>query len=127
MNVSPQWHSEAFRIEIQSDRDRVLVAPHGELDMATTPELDVEIDGLVERGFREIVIDLRPTTFIDSTVAHLLLRQTARPDAAISVIAGPRCSRVFELAGVSDALSFEPDQGPTDARSDVTVRKPRRS
>jgi anti-sigma B factor antagonist len=108
MTVSPEWRSEAFRIDVRPDRDRVLVAPYGELDMATSPELDVEIDGLVERGFRAIVIDLRPTTFIDSTVVHLLVRQTARPDAAISVIAPPeRVNRVFELAGVQDLLPFE--------------------
>jgi anti-anti-sigma factor len=106
MSVSPP---AAFRIEVRPDRDRVLVAPHGELDMATSPELAQTLDGLVERGVRAIVVDLRPTTFIDSTVVHLLFRQTARPDAAISVIAGRKCvDRVLELAGVRNVLHFEP-------------------
>lgn len=100
---------EAFRIEIQPDGDRVLVAPHGELDVATTPGLDDEIDGLVERGFRKLVIDLRATSFVDSTVVHLLVRQTARPDATISVIVGrPSTRRVFEIAGALDILTLEP-------------------
>jgi hypothetical protein len=39
----------------------------------------------------------------------MLLRQTARPDATISVIDGPQSvSRVLEIAGVRDALPFEP-------------------
>ena len=101
--------SEAFRIEIQPDRDRVRVAPHGELDIATAPDVAAEIDGLVERGLRTIVIDLRLTSFIDSTGVHMLLRQTARPDATISVVDGPQSvSRVLEIAGVRDALPFEP-------------------
>jgi anti-anti-sigma factor len=106
MNISPPV---AFRIETRPDGDCVFVAPHGELDMATSPELAHTLDGLVERGFHMIVVDLRATTFIDSTVVHLLFRQTARPDAAISVIAGPKSvDRVLELAGARDALRFVP-------------------
>lgn len=113
MSVSPPSDftgpGEVFRIEIQPERHRVRVAPHGELDIATVPKLAEELDGLVERGFRTIVIDLRPTTFIDSSAVHLLVRQTARRDAAVSVISGPRCvTRVLDVAGVRDALPFEP-------------------
>ena len=98
-----------LRIEIEPEPDRVLVAPHGELDLATTPALDHELERLVERGFRTIVIDLRPTTFIDSSAVHLLVRQTARPDATVSVIDGPRCvARVLDIAGARDVLPFEP-------------------
>ena len=113
MSVSPSSNlagpSEAFWIEIRPDRDRVLVAPHGELDIATVPDLADELDRVVERGFRAIIVDLRPTTFIDSSAVHLLVRQTARRDAAVSVIPGPRCvARVLDLAGVRDVLRFEP-------------------
>jgi anti-anti-sigma factor len=108
MSVSPPRH-EAFRIETRPDRDRVIVAPHGELDLATTPDLADELDGLVARGFRAIVVDMRRTTFIDSSGVHLLVRQTARPDAVISVIAGPqRVRRVFDIAGVWETLRVEP-------------------
>jgi anti-anti-sigma factor len=101
--------SAVFRIEIEPDRDRVRVAPCGELDIATAPEVAAELDGLVERGFRAIVIDLRRTTFIDSTGVHLLIRQGARPDASITVVDGPQTvRRVFDLSGARDLLAFEP-------------------
>jgi anti-sigma B factor antagonist len=100
---------EAFRIEVQPDRDRVVVVPHGELDMATSPDLAAEIDGLVERGFHELVVDLRPTSFIDSTGLHVLLRESTRPDATISVLVGrTSVHRVFEIAGVRDILHLQP-------------------
>ena len=106
--LSDSMPADAFRIEIQPDRRRVLVALHGELDIDTAAGVAEEIDGLVERGFSAIVIDLRPTTFIDSTGVHLLLRQTARTDARVTVIDGPQVvSRVFDLAGVRVALAFE--------------------
>jgi anti-anti-sigma factor len=97
-----------FRIEIRSEGERERVAPHGELDIATTPHLDDVLDRLVARGFAAIVIDLRPTTFIDSTAVHLLARQATRPDAMISVIAGPPCvMRVLDIAGVRELVPFE--------------------
>jgi anti-sigma B factor antagonist len=106
--LSDSTPAEAFRIEIQPNRHRVLVAPHGELDIDTAAGVADEIDGLVERGFSAIVIDLRPTTFIDSTGVHLLLHQAARTDARITIIDGPEVvSRVFDLAGVRASLTFE--------------------
>jgi anti-anti-sigma factor len=113
MNLSPSSEfttsSDGFRIEVRPDRDRVLVAPHGELDIATVPDLAAEIDGLVASGFGTVVIDLRPTLFIDSTALHLLVGHAARSDVTISVIDGSRAvSRVFDVAGVRDAIRFEP-------------------
>jgi anti-anti-sigma factor len=97
-----------FRIEIEPDRERVLVAPHGELDLETVPAVADEIEDLVDRGFRNIVVDLRPVSFIDSTGVHLLLRLTARSDVTITVIDGcESVGRVFDLAGVRDVLPFE--------------------
>ena len=104
----PRSPAEAFRIETRPDRHRVLVAPQGELDLATVADVAEEIEGLVERGFRAVVIDLRATSFIDSTGVHLMVRQTARTDARNTVIDGPGpVSRVFDLAGVRDLLRFE--------------------
>jgi anti-sigma B factor antagonist len=107
-----QWTGEGrpepFRVEIRPDRERVLVAPHGELDLATVDQVAAEIDDLVARGFDAIVIDLRATSFLDSSGLCLLLRQTARTDAHITVIDGSAAvSRLFDLTGVRHALPFE--------------------
>jgi anti-anti-sigma factor len=86
----------------------VLVAPHGELDLDTVGLVAEEVDELVDRGVDAIVIDLRSTSFIDSTGLRLLLVQTARTDARITVIDGPAIvSRLFDLAGIRDVLPFE--------------------
>jgi anti-anti-sigma factor len=97
-----------FSVEIRPDRRRVLVVPHGELDLATVDEVAGEVDDLVARGFDAIVIDLRATSFIDSTGLRLLIQETVRKDARITVIDGPNAvSRLFDLAGVRDILPFE--------------------
>lgn len=100
--------AERFSIEIRPDRRRVLVVPHGELDLATSDELAVEVDELVARGFDAIVIDLRATSFIDSTGLRLLIQESEREDARVTLIDGPKAvSRIFDLACVRHALRFE--------------------
>jgi anti-anti-sigma factor len=86
----------------------VFVVPRGELDIATVDQLAAEIDELVTRGFDTIVLDLRATSFLDSSGVHLLLKQTTRPDAQVTLIDGtPAVRRVIELTGVRHLLRFE--------------------
>jgi anti-anti-sigma factor len=99
---------EPFRVELRPDRDRVLVVPHGEVDIATVGELAAAIDDLVGRGFQAVVLDLRATSFLDSSGVHLLLNQTARPDVTVTLIDGAApVRRVIDLSGVRDRLPFE--------------------
>lgn len=73
---------ESFRIEVRPDRRRVIVALHGELDVATVDEVAAEIDAPVDRGFDALVLDLRYVSFMDSSV-HLLAAQAGRPDTEV--------------------------------------------
>ena len=100
---------EPFSVDVRPDRRRVFVVPRGELDMATVDELDAVIDELVGRGFDAVVLDLRATSFLDSSGVHLLVKQTARADAQVTLIDGvPAVRRVIDLAGVRKLLRFEP-------------------
>ncbi len=104
----PELELEPFRVEVLPDRRRVAVVPHGEIDIATVDQLAAEIDELVGRGFDMVVLDLRATSFMDSSGVHLLLEQTARPDVQVTLIDGaPAIRRVIELAGVRELLRFE--------------------
>ncbi len=97
-----------FTVESRPDRYRVLVVPQGELDLDTVGVVAAEVDDLADRGFDRIVIDLRETSFIDSSGVHLLVKCAQRADARITVIDGsPTIGRVFDLAGVRDLLTFE--------------------
>jgi anti-sigma B factor antagonist len=99
---------EPFRVEVRPDRRRVFVEPHGELDLDTVDQLRAAVDDLALRGFDAIVIDLRTTSFLDSSGLHLLVDQARRTDAQITLIDGPEVvSRLFDLAGVREILPFE--------------------
>jgi anti-sigma B factor antagonist len=93
------------------DRDRVLVRPVGEVDIATAAELEEPIVELLERGFERVVVDLRAVTFFDSTAVHVLIRCNQRAGelrARMSVILGGSASRrALETTGMIDRLEIE--------------------
>jgi len=101
--------SSTFRVTTRPERDRVVVAAHGEIDLATVSVLDTEVQDLRARGFREIVLDLRAVTFMDSTGVRLLLQLDAesRSDGFSFEILdadGP-VRRVLTLTGVNARLA----------------------
>jgi anti-sigma B factor antagonist len=102
-----------FHCEVEPDRGSVRVTPHGELDIATVPELERRLRELRESGFDRVVLDLRRLGFMDSTGLRLVMREdaAAREDGrTFAVVAGsPAVQRVFELAGVTDLLEFSRD------------------
>jgi anti-anti-sigma factor len=99
---------ERFRVETRPDRDRAIVVPHGEIDLSTVDAVSAEIDELVDRGFESIVLDLRCTSFMDSTGLRMVIHQSRRRDARVTLIDGVSAvSRLFDLTGVRDTLAFE--------------------
>ena len=94
---------ESFSVATVPDRAEVAVVPVGELDLATSPELDGEIRRLRDVGFDRIVVDLRRVEFLDSTALGTLLAlcNDAKRDGhrLIFVPGATHVQRVFELTG----------------------------
>jgi anti-sigma B factor antagonist len=101
----------AFTCTVRSDTDAVVLAPEGELDLATAPVLDDQLHDVRDAGCRKLVVDLRGLTFIDSTGVQLLLRWAAwaaRNGRAFSLIPGSeRVQMVFAITGIVDRLAFD--------------------
>lgn len=99
-----------FRCDVEAQRGHVRVVPHGELDLASVPDVERRLRELRESGFDRVVLDLRELTFIDSTGLRLVLREgaAARTDGREFVlIAGPpSVQRIFEVAGMDDQITF---------------------
>jgi anti-anti-sigma factor len=95
----------------------------GEMDMAGVPELAAIVSGICANGQRNVIIDLRKLTFLDSSGLHALLRaqQECRArDNELRIIPGPpNVQRLFELTGTSETLRFtEPaDEDSRDSPS----------
>jgi anti-anti-sigma factor len=86
----------------------VRVKASGELDLAYADRLCSEVEALLERGFTDVVVDLRDLTFIDSSGVQALLMCDRRARQAggrvfVALAAGP-VARTIELCGVRDLL-----------------------
>lgn len=81
------------------DREVVWVTPVGELDLATTVELDEQVRELLDVRFAQLVIDLRGLSFMDVTGLRLLLclaEQARRDGWELSLIqGGDQLRRIF--------------------------------
>jgi anti-sigma B factor antagonist len=99
-----------FCVEIAPDRDVVRVSPVGELDMSTVGQLTAEIQRLWRSGFTRVVLDLRGTTFIDSSGLHAIVDEHAAATADgrdFSLISGPpEVQRIFDVTGLDSRLPF---------------------
>lgn len=101
---------EPFRCDVESFRGKVVVIPHGEIDLATAPMLEAKLRELRETGFDHLVVDLRSVAFIDSTGLRLILAwdDDSRAEGLdFELIAGgPIVQRLFDITGVTGRLRF---------------------
>jgi anti-sigma B factor antagonist len=99
-----------FSCEVIPERDGAIVAPRGELDMATIGAVEQELRHLRRSGFERLVLDLRGLTFMDSTGLHLVTRwsnEASQDGFVFELEPGPPfVQRVFELAEMTNLLPF---------------------
>ncbi|MGH2967765.1 MAG: STAS domain-containing protein [Solirubrobacteraceae bacterium] len=99
-----------FRCDVFPERDRVRVAPVGELDQAVVPEVMSAIRELRQSGFDHLIIDLQDVSFIDSTGLKLVLNLHTTSGAEgfrLELLPGPpNVQRVFELTATLEHLPF---------------------
>jgi anti-anti-sigma factor len=101
---------EPFECQVEPDRDVVWVRPVGELDIETVAKVQARLQELRSAGFDRLVLDLRQTTFIDSSGLHLAIQwhQRARRERfGFALVQGPEpVRRVFDAAGLKGRLRF---------------------
>ena len=108
-------HVEPFTCNVTPERDHVLVAPRGDMDMAPVGMVEAELRRLRDSGFDHIVLDLGGLTFMDSSGLHLLTRwaNDATQDGFVFELepGPPAVQRVFELTSMTDLLPFRKRSG----------------
>ena len=100
----------AFRVDVAQERGAVRVCPVGELDMATIGQLRARLGEAMDSSAARVILDLRQTTFLDSSGLHLAVETTAwaaRNGTEFAIIAGPPdVQRTFDIADLSERLPF---------------------
>ena len=96
-------------IDVSGDNGVCVVRLSGELDVATAPELDARISGVLDEHAGGVVVDLTPLSFLDSKGLACFLRAASRHPGRIA-IASPRerITRLFQATGLAERLQVRP-------------------
>ena len=112
----PREHVEAilaaaeFRVDVERDGGGVRISPVGEVDASTIGRLRESFDEATAIRVSRLVLDLRETTFLDSTGLHFAIDVDAwatTNGTAFAIVAGPPAvQRTFDVSGLSARLPF---------------------
>jgi anti-sigma B factor antagonist len=88
--------------------DRYVIAVSGEVDLATSPDLDSAIIAAIESGTSSVVIDLSDVSFMDSSGLGVVVRGLKRCREADKdldlVITNERVLKVFGITGLDQVI-----------------------
>jgi anti-anti-sigma factor len=105
-----------FDVELRDGDRSVVIGVSGELDLASSPGLEQELDRHMSSGTELVIVDLRQLEFMDSTGLSVLVRAHQRAVEAgqrFAVVRGPQqVQRLLTLTGVADRLTLvdSPDE-----------------
>jgi anti-sigma B factor antagonist len=87
------------------DELRHVIAPEGEIDAVTAPQLGRRLLGLADEGKIRVVVDLSRVTFLDSTGLGVLLNAlralASRRGTLVLVCPNERALRPFQITGLA--------------------------
>ena len=99
-----------FRLEVRSQGQATIIAVSGELDLASSPALQEELDRAAVADAQLLIIDLRGLDFMDSTGLSVLVRAHQRIEEQgrrLAMVKGPQqVQRLLSLTGVADRLTL---------------------
>lgn len=102
----------SFELGVETGDRRVTFIPRGELDLATAPELEEKLLAAVRQGGRDVVLDLRELTFMDSTgvrtivAAHKAAEESRTSLTVVRPGSDSPVARVIEISGIGEALGL---------------------
>jgi anti-sigma B factor antagonist len=96
-----------FQVDTSRVGEALVVAPHGDVDLATAPEVQSALESHASGG--ALVLDLRGVEFLDTSGLRIVVEASHRAAAGgyrFAVVRGPaRIQRIFDIAGLaSDEL-----------------------
>lgn len=103
-------------VEVHNSDTAVVVGVSGELDLASSPALESELEQGAASDASLVIVDLRRLEFMDSTGLSVLVRAHQRAienGQQFGVVKGPQqVQRLLSLTGVAERLTLidSPDE-----------------
>jgi anti-sigma B factor antagonist len=99
-----------FRVDVRVEGRTAIIGVTGELDLASSPELEQQLDQIWRSDADQLVLDLRGLEFMDSTGLSIVVgahQRVAETGRKLSVVKGPpQVQRLLDLTGVSERLQL---------------------
>ena len=102
---------DTLAVEVRFTADQALIAPRGEIDLANADDLGAVLDAVIDRGPRQVIVDLSQVSFLDARGIGVLAAGAARigPAGRLSAQgARPIVSRVIAVTGLDQSIDVEP-------------------
>ena len=99
-----------FRVEVRNADATTVISVSGELDLASSPALEEELERVAQSDAQLVVVDLRSLEFMDSTGLSVLVRAHQRAEEngrRLGLINGSQqVQRLLTLTGVAERLTL---------------------
>ena len=99
-----------FRVDLHDEQQAAVIEVRGELDLASSPALEQELESGPVTSASLVIVDLRELEFMDSTGLSVLVRAHQRAveqGQRFGVVRGPQqVQRLLSLTGVADRLTL---------------------
>lgn len=99
-----------FQVEVRNSDDATVISVSGELDLASSPALEEELERVAQSNAQLVVVDLRNLEFMDSTGLSVLVRAHQRAEEngrRLGLVNGSQqVQRLLTLTGVADRLAL---------------------
>lgn len=99
-----------FRVEVRTDGRAAIIVVSGELDLASSPALESELEQVERSDSELLVLDLRELEFMDSTGLSVIVRAHRRlsdDGRSLCLVRGPQqVQRLLDLTGVAERLTL---------------------
>ena len=99
-----------FRVEVRNADATTVISVSGELDLASSPALEEELERVARSDAQLVVVDLRSLEFMDSTGLSVLVRAHQRAEEngrRLGLVNGSQqVQRLLTLTGVADRLTL---------------------
>jgi anti-sigma B factor antagonist len=104
-----------LKLAVQDHGDRATIQVAGEVDLATSPQLQaIQID-LVDQGFHQLIVDLEQVSFLDCAGIGMLVdarrRVQAHGGSLKLVRPAPLVRRVLEVTGMTAVFPIDSSPG----------------
>jgi anti-anti-sigma factor len=98
-----------FRVDVRGDDRATVLAVSGELDLASSAELEEALHNVNHAGAELLILDLSELEFMDSTGLGVLVKANQRAQEAgrrFALVKGsPQVQRLLSLTGVADRIT----------------------